>query len=121
MRNFQVPYDQKIEDKVFNGILTMKQFLILLTNFVVLYMMFFVFESHFQEVDGDKSLIGWVITIKIIFAVVYLIVSLVFCFMKKYDWRLDKFLLIKYKYSRRNKLYIYEKQFNDFSTLNSMR
>lgn len=114
MRNFQVPYDQKIEDKIVNGVLTMKQFLILLTNFVVLYAMFFISESHFYLVDGDRSLIIWVLVFKILFAIAYLITSLIFCFMKKYDWRLDEYLLIKYKYNRRNKQYVYEKQFNEF-------
>ena len=70
MRNFQVPYDQKIEDKVVNGVLTMKQFLILLSNFAILYSMFFVSDSHFQEIEGKSSIITWVLLAKLLIAII---------------------------------------------------
>jgi hypothetical protein len=115
MRLFPVAYDQEIDDKVFGGIFTIRQTIILATNLIVLYYLFSTNQAHvIKDINGEfVRLVIPILVIKIIISIGYLVVSLFFTFQKVDGYKLETHLMMKFNYKRRKKEYAYMKQFKD--------
>lgn len=95
MRSFKIPFEEKIEDKIIGGILTIKQFLIILIIPII--------------AIGLSFLIKLPLLISVIFVLISLIIAFLFAFVKINEDTLTKYLFRIIKFTKKEKLIKYRR------------
>lgn len=95
MRSFKIPFEEKVEDKIIGGIMTIKQFLIIITIPLL--------------TIGFSFLVRIPLKISIILVIISLIIALLFAFLKINEDTLTKYLIRFIRYSKKERLIKYRR------------
>lgn len=103
MTNYRIPFDMKFEDKIFNGMLTVKQLIFFIPSILLVGILWNTPSLSTVVVNG-KSCVNWVVVVPVMFiAIILFILAGLFALIIVNGESLDEYLISSIKFKLRKK------------------